>query len=167
MIVQVKPTDARYTEAWLRRMSKSNKYLLLSVPSSITPSGHKDDAIQALQKAVNESYGTVLPLPIPEFKIGTLDALIQQSEELAKLEGMCESVVSKVGDTLKNILNGDEEKIAQHKSVNDSAFSHLQFKPAMLYECNLLIQFCCSQNHWTSIFAYSLGTKSSTEPISL
>jgi V-type H+-transporting ATPase subunit C len=109
-------------------MSKSNKYLFLSVPSSITPSGHKDDAIQALQKAVNESYGTVSPLSIPEFKIGTLDALIQQSEELAKLEGMCQGVVSKVGDTLKNILDGDEGKIAQHKSVNDSACLKLQFK---------------------------------------
>jgi V-type H+-transporting ATPase subunit C len=103
-------------------MSKGSKYLFVSVPSSITPSGHKDDAIQALQKAVNESYGTVIPLSIPEFKIGTLDALIQQSEELAKLEGMCQGVVSKVGDTLKNILDGDEEKMAQHKSVNDSAW---------------------------------------------
>ena len=102
-------------------MSKSNKYLFVSVPSSITPSGHRDDAIQSLQKAVNESYGTVLSLSVPEFKIGTLDALIQQSEELAKLEGMCQGVVGKVGDTLKNILDGDEEKMAQHKSVNDSA----------------------------------------------
>lgn len=106
-------------------MSKGNKYLLISVPSSITASGHKDDAIQSLQKAVNESYGTVLPLSIPEFKIGTLDALIQQSEELAKLEGMCQGVVGKVGDTLRNILDGDEEKMAQHKSVNDSAWLKL------------------------------------------
>ena len=120
-------------------MSKTNRYLFLSVPSSITPSGHKDDAIQSLQKAVNESYGTVLPLSIPELKIGTLDALIQQSEELAKLEGMCQSVVGKVGDTLKNILDGDEEKMAQHKSVNDSAWTKLQCRPTALYECILLM----------------------------
>jgi V-type H+-transporting ATPase subunit C len=113
-------------------MSKTNKYLFISVPSTITPSGHKDDAIQSLQKAVNESNGTVLPFPIPEFKIGTLDALIQQSEELAKLEGMCQGVVSKVGDTLKNILDGDEEKMAQHKSVNDSVFPKLQDGPTAL-----------------------------------
>ena len=101
-------------------MSKNNKYFFLSVPSSITPSGHKDDAIQSLQKAVNESYGTVSALSIPEFKVGTLDGLLQQSDELARLAGMCESVVNKVGDTLNNILDGDEEKISQHKSVNDS-----------------------------------------------
>jgi V-type H+-transporting ATPase subunit C len=104
---------------WPGEMSKNTKYLFVSVPSSITPSGHKDDAIQALQRAAND-YATVSPFPIPEFKIGTLDALIQQSEELAKLAGTCEGVVSKVGDSLRNILEGDEGKIAQQKTVNDS-----------------------------------------------
>jgi V-type H+-transporting ATPase subunit C len=95
-------------------------YLVVSVPSSITPSGHKDDALGAIQKAVNSSYGEVSSFSVPEFKIGTLDALIQQSEDLGKLEGLCNAVVSKVGDTLKNILDGEEEKIQMHKSVNDS-----------------------------------------------
>jgi V-type H+-transporting ATPase subunit C len=98
----------------------SSKYLAVSVPSSITPSGHKEDAISSIQKAVNPSNGEVLNFNIPEFKIGTLDALLQQSDELAKLESVCHSVVGKVGDTLKNILDGDEEKIAMHKNVNDS-----------------------------------------------
>ncbi|KIW31554.1 uncharacterized protein PV07_03191 [Cladophialophora immunda] len=97
----------------------SAKYLFVSVPSSITPSGHKDDAIASVQKAANPSNGDVLPFSIPEFKIGTLDALLQQSEELAKLAAVCHGVVGKVGDTLKNILDGDEEKIAMHKNVND------------------------------------------------
>ena len=101
----------------------STKYLAVSVPSSITPSGHKEDAIGALQKAVNPSNGDVLNFSIPEFKIGTLDALLQQSDELSKLEGLCTAVVSKVGDTLKNILDGDEEKIALHKNVNDSMYA--------------------------------------------
>jgi V-type H+-transporting ATPase subunit C len=104
-------------------MSKNNKYLFLSVPSSITLSGHKDDAIQALQKAVNEGYGTVQPLSVPEFKVGTLDGLIQQTEDLGRLQGLCDSVVAKVGDCLKNILDGNEEKMSQHKSVNDSMSS--------------------------------------------
>jgi hypothetical protein len=112
--------NARLTQAWPGKMSKQAKYLFVSVPSSITPSGHKDDAIQSLQSAVNQSYGTVNTLNIPEFKVGTLDALLQMSEELQRLEGQCQGVVSKVGDTLKNILDGDEEKMAQHKAVNDS-----------------------------------------------
>lgn len=100
-------------------MSKNTKYLFISVPTSVTPSGHKDDALQALQKAASDS-ASVSPFPIPEFKIGTLDALIQQSDELSKLDGGCESVVGKVADSLRNILEGDEGKIAQQKTVNDS-----------------------------------------------
>ena len=98
----------------------STKYLFITVPSNITPSGHKDDAISALQKSANPSNGEVLSLSIPEFKVGTLDALLQQSDELGKLTGVCNSIVTKVGETLKNVLDGDEEKIAQHKNVNDS-----------------------------------------------
>lgn len=100
----------------------TTKYLAVSVPSSITPSGHKDDAFASLQKTVNPSNGEVLPFHVPEFKVGTLDGLLQQSDELAKLEGTCNSVVSKVGDTLSNILDGDDEKIVMHKNVNDSMF---------------------------------------------
>lgn len=104
-------------------MSKPS-YLLVSVPSSVTPSGHKDDALGSIQKAVNPSNGEVLSFSIPEFKIGTLDACLGQSEELAKLEGLCKGVVAKVSDTLKNVLDGDEDKAATHKSVNDSELLH-------------------------------------------
>lgn len=98
----------------------STKYLFIAVPSSITPSGHEDDALASLQKAANPSYGEVLSLAVPSFKVGTLDGLLQQSDELSKLEGVCNGVVSKVGDTLRNVLDGDEEKINMHKNVNDS-----------------------------------------------
>lgn len=47
---------------------------------------------------------------------------MQQADELAKLESGCEAVVGKVGDSLKVILDGDEGKIAQQKTVNDSQF---------------------------------------------
>ena len=101
-------------------MSKGIKYLLVSLPTSISPSNDHDEALTALRSAVTTDYGTVFPFPIPEFKIGTLDALVQQADELSKLATGCESVVSKVGDSLKNVLYGDEEKISQSKTVNDS-----------------------------------------------
>lgn len=103
-------------------MAPITKYLFVAVPSSVAPSGHKDDAIGSIQKAVNTSNGTVSQFSIPDFKIGTLDALIHQSEELSKLEGMCKGVVAKVGDTINNVLDGEEDRIAEHKMVNDSAF---------------------------------------------
>ena len=101
-------------------MSKGVRYILVSLPTSISPSNEHDEALTALRAAVTTDYGTVFPFSIPEFKIGTLDALVQQAEELAKLDGACEGVVGKVGDTLRTILEGDEEKISQQKRVNDS-----------------------------------------------
>lgn len=102
-------------------MSKPSKYLLLSLPNSIVPSHHRDDALEAVSTTVSPE--TAAPFPIPEFKIGTLDALVQQADELAKLEASCQSVVGKVGDALKNILEGDEAQIEQMKVVNDSMWS--------------------------------------------
>ena len=101
-------------------MSKTTKYLLVSLPNSISPSNDKDEALTALRSAVTTDFGTVIPFNIPEFKVGTLDALVQQADELAKLEAGCESVVGKVGESLKSILDGDENKLAQQKTVNDS-----------------------------------------------
>ncbi|MCJ1401868.1 Vacuolar ATP synthase subunit C [Xylographa trunciseda] len=100
-------------------MSKGSTYLLVSLPTSISPSNDHDEALTALRSGVTTDYGTVTPFPIPEFKIGTLDALVQQADELAKLETSCEAVVAKVGDSLKAILEGDESKISQQKTVND------------------------------------------------
>ena len=105
-------------------MSKGLKYLLVSLPTSISPSNDHDEALTALRSAVTTDYGSVFPFQIPEFKIGTLDALVQQADDLSKLGQGCEAVVGKVGDSLKNILEGDEEKISQQKTVNDSKRTH-------------------------------------------
>ena len=103
-------------------MSKQMQYLLISLPTSISPSNDHEEAFGALQAAVPGENGMTSPFTIPEFKIGTLDALVQQADELAKLESACEGVANKVDDSLKNILEGDEAKIAQQKTVNDSWF---------------------------------------------
>ncbi|KAL2858315.1 hypothetical protein BJX68DRAFT_228405 [Aspergillus pseudodeflectus] len=100
-------------------MSKSTKYLLISLPTSITPSHHRDDALEAITATISPDNGSVTPFSIPEFKIGTLDALVQQADELAKLEAACQGVVGKVGDALRNILDGDEGQIEKMKTVND------------------------------------------------
>jgi V-type H+-transporting ATPase subunit C len=111
-------------------MSKPSQYLLLSLPTSIVPSHHRDDALQAISTTISPDNGSAASFPIPEFKIGTLDALVQQADELAKLEASCQGVVAKVGDALKNILGGDEAQIESMKVVNDStssAWSELDF----------------------------------------
>ncbi|KAL8667371.1 MAG: hypothetical protein Q9168_007258, partial [Polycauliona sp. 1 TL-2023] len=103
----------------LPKMSKNTKFLLVSLPASISPSNNHDEALTTLRSAITSNDGTVFPFSIPEFKIGTLDALVQQADDLVKLESGCEAVVGKVGDSLRTILEGDEGKIAQQKTVND------------------------------------------------
>lgn len=102
-------------------MSKLSKYLLVSLPTSIAPSNDREEALTALRSTVSNDIGTTYPFSLPNFKIGTLDALVQQADDLAKLNSACEQVVNKVGDSLRGILDGDEEKIAQQKTINDSA----------------------------------------------
>lgn len=102
-------------------MSKSAaKYLLVSLPTSISLANEHDEALTALRNAVSTDNGTTYPFHVPIFKIGTLDALVQQADDLAKLSADCEAVVGKVGDSLASILEGDQDKIAQQKNVNDS-----------------------------------------------
>lgn len=110
-------------------MSKGTKYLLVSLPTSISPSNHVDEALTALRSTVGTDNGTTSQFAIPNFKIGTLDALVQQADELAKLESACESVVGKVGDSLKNLMDGDDERTQQHKTINDSAYSSTHTHP--------------------------------------
>lgn len=101
-------------------MPTPTKYCLVSLPARIFDSNDQDGAIRAINSTVSTDDATVLPFSIPSFKIGTLDALVQQADDLAKLDAACESIVSKVADSLKSILDNDEDKVEQNKMVNDS-----------------------------------------------
>jgi V-type H+-transporting ATPase subunit C len=96
------------------------KYILVSLPQRIFDSDEQDDAISSLSSTISSDYGTVLPFSVPSFKIGTLDALVGQADDLAKLDTACQGVVSKVAESLKSILDGDDDKTEQQKMVNDS-----------------------------------------------
>ena len=111
-------------------MSKPSTFILVSLPTSISSSLDKQDALNALRRTVGDN-GTTYPFNLPTFKIGTLDALVQQADDLAKLDNACAGVVGKVADSLRSILDGDEDKIAQQKTINDS-------KPAP----EILVQTC-------------------------
>ena len=95
-------------------------FFLVSLPTSISPTNDKDEAFQSLRAAVGQDHGATFPFSIPTFKIGTLDALVQQADDLGKLEQGCEAVVNKIAEALKTLLDGDEQKIQEQKVVNDS-----------------------------------------------
>lgn len=101
-------------------MPTPTSYAVVSLPLRIFESGDLESALSSLRTTVSPDNGSIQLFPIPEFKIGTLDALVQQADDLAKLDTGCAGVVSRVADSLKSILDGDEEKAAQQKIVNDS-----------------------------------------------
>ena len=98
----------------------SQTFFLVSLPTSISPSDDKDEALTTMRSAVSTDYGTTYPFSIPSFKVSTLDALVQQADDLAKLEQGCEGVVNKIADSLGNLLDGDQAKVQEQKVVNDS-----------------------------------------------
>ncbi|KAK5987668.1 V-type proton ATPase subunit C [Cladobotryum mycophilum] len=101
----------------------STKYALVSLPLGAFESSDREDALAALSATVADN-GTVLPFQIPDFKIGTLDLLVQQADDLAKLEAVCQTVVAKVADSLRAVLNNDEDRMASYKMVNDKPTDH-------------------------------------------
>lgn len=100
-------------------MSAPTKYILISLPLRIFDD--QDDALSSLGTTITSKYGTILPFTIPSFKIGTLDGLVQQADDLAKLDAACEGVVSKVADSLRSILGGDQARTERYKKVNDKS----------------------------------------------
>lgn len=85
------------------------KYILVSLPSTL-------DSL----RATIADNGNVVPFTIPKFKIGALDALVQQADDLAKLDSACQTLVAKVGDSLRTLYDGDDQKAGEQKVVNDS-----------------------------------------------
>ncbi|KAK4233177.1 V-type proton ATPase subunit C [Achaetomium macrosporum] len=96
------------------------QYILVSLPLRI----FDDDPMTALAATIGRDNGETLPFSIPSFKIGTLDALVQHADDLAKLNAACEAAIAKVAESLKGILDGDENKVAQQKVVNDKPTDH-------------------------------------------
>lgn len=98
----------------------ASRYAVVSLPLSALESSDKDAAVSSISSAISPDIGSVSHFNVPDFKIGTLDALVEQADDLAKLEATCQAVVAKVGESLKSILNNDEERLAAYKMVNDS-----------------------------------------------
>jgi len=96
----------------------NSKYILVALPATIVRSGDEDEAFNALTATVSSDAGEVAPFNIPSFKIGTLDALVLQADELAKIDQQVESAVAKVADVLRNVC--EDGRIEEHKTVNDS-----------------------------------------------
>lgn len=97
-------------------------FYLVSLPASAAP--HGGDPETQLEKWYSENLNIlaseVSQFSIPVFKIGTLDSLVQQSEELAKLDAQFHGVVSKLSDIIGNVYDGNQAKVSAAKKVDGS-----------------------------------------------
>ncbi|VVT46772.1 uncharacterized protein SAPINGB_P001379 [Magnusiomyces paraingens] len=97
-------------------------FYLVSVPASSAPSG--GDPESQLENWYSETLGLktgsdINSFAIPSFKIGTLDSLVQQSEDLAKLDAQYQGVVSKIADIISTLYDGNPASIASAKKIKD------------------------------------------------
>ncbi|GJE85935.1 ATPase V1 complex subunit C [Phanerochaete sordida] len=84
--------------------------------------GDAEGILQELSSKLGTSSrpsADLAPLPIPSFKTGTLDSLVALSEDLPKQDASFTATVAKTVDTLRNLLNNDPAKLAQHVLVNE------------------------------------------------
>lgn len=86
-------------------------YLLVSLPVSV---GTTDATQSWLETNVNAGGVEVTRVTFPDFKIGTLDSLVLQSEELSKLDGQLHTSVNKVVEIF-NALTGSNASAAKLK----------------------------------------------------
>ncbi|ODV69208.1 ATPase, V1 complex, subunit C [Hyphopichia burtonii NRRL Y-1933] len=85
------------------------KYLVVSLPQST-------DAKTWLERSLNGGKCPISQFKLPDFQIGTLDSLVQQSEELAKLDQQLGTSVSKVVDVLDSV---NENSSSSYRLVNN------------------------------------------------
>ncbi|KAI9460255.1 hypothetical protein BJY52DRAFT_290218 [Lactarius psammicola] len=95
---------------------------LITVPQDGDTEGLLQELTSKLsQQSKTFSSGSIGQLYIPSFKTGTLDSLIALSEELPKHDASFTTTVAKIVETLRNLLNNDPSKLAQHILVNDKS----------------------------------------------
>lgn len=88
-------------------MDLISKYLLLSLPQSA-------DSKEWLEESLIGGKCAISDFTIPDFQIGTLDSLVQESEELGKIDGQLSSSIGKIVDILSGVL----ESSASIRMVN-------------------------------------------------
>ncbi|KAG2188686.1 hypothetical protein INT44_003825 [Umbelopsis vinacea] len=89
-------------------------YHLVSVPAS----GNRQNTFQNLKGKLAE-FANTYSFSIPEFKIGTLDALVLLSDELVKYDITFEQSVNKIVDLMRTLLKDQQNELASCLKVND------------------------------------------------
>lgn len=85
----------------------ANDFVLLSLPQNATPATSPNSSVDSwLQNELIGGKAFVSDFQLPELKIGSLDSLIVQSEELAKADSQIGSSIGKIVEILTSLNEG-------------------------------------------------------------
>ncbi|KAK0523062.1 Vacuolar ATP synthase subunit C, partial [Tilletia horrida] len=96
-------------------------YWLISVPVEDGDTHRQYSELSTRLLADRNSASDFGQLHFPPLKAGTLESLIALSDDLPKHDSTFTQVISKIVDTLRNLLNNDEQALSQHVLVNEKA----------------------------------------------
>lgn len=65
-------------------------------------------------------FASSFPFVLPELKVGTLDTLMQLSDDITKMDVFAESLVGKLATTLLTLFDRDEEKVRSSLAANSA-----------------------------------------------
>ncbi|ODV72160.1 H(+)-transporting V1 sector ATPase subunit C [Cyberlindnera jadinii NRRL Y-1542] len=95
-------------------------YLLLSLPSKSAPESYPSQSVEEwLERSLIGGKAVVNKIEIPSFKIGTLDSLVLQSEELQKIDEQLGHAVTKVLEVLTSLYDNNQPLVNASKKVDD------------------------------------------------
>lgn len=99
----------------------THSYLLVSLPESV---GTLNNTQSWIESNVASGAVEVSTISFPDFKIGTLDSLVQESEELSKIESQLHSCIGKIIEIYSSITNNSNN--LNLKIENTSIDNYLQ-----------------------------------------
>ncbi|KAJ3393911.1 hypothetical protein HDU92_007391 [Lobulomyces angularis] len=98
----------------------SSLYWFISAPGSPT----KKDTLNKVKEKLESSssdLGEVLPINLPDFKVGTLDTLYVLSDELQKHDASVESIALKIAENFKGLLQNNIDAWKNSLTVGDKS----------------------------------------------
>lgn len=93
--------------------------LQISLPQNATSGGDPQTQLELWLKEHLNLEGAASQLLLPQFKIGTLESLVELSEELHKTDGQLDGAIAKVSEIINSLHEGSTAQQAFSKKIND------------------------------------------------
>ena len=109
-------------------MYTAKDFIIVSLPENARPSQNPETDVSTwLETGLINGRSYVAEFPIPDFKIGSLDSLVLQSEELAKIDSQIYSSLQKIVEILHALTDTQVSSITINKQSIPEYLTHFQW----------------------------------------